>query len=148
MSKINYWYMQMHPDDKSFAEEHICYVLEQKRVIGLGTWDDGEATIDTFCTQMQVNDVVAIKNGERLVALVQVIGGCYQVNDDLTNTGWIKNRRPVRILDWEIEDKSIPQPRGTLARCVSDNAETTLIIKKWHERVNKLLEKRGLSLYV
>lgn len=70
LSKINYWHMQMHPDDKSFADEHIYSVLEQKRIIGLGTWDDGEATIETFRNQMQVNDVVAIKNGGRLIALV------------------------------------------------------------------------------
>ncbi len=140
--------MQMHPNDKSFADEHIYSVLEHKRIIGLGTWEDGKATIDTFRNQMQVNDVVAIKNGERLIALVQVIGGCYEVNDDSTDIEWITNRRPIRILDWEIENKSIPQPRGTLARCVSNDVETTKIIKSWHERVNKSLDKRDLPLYV
>lgn len=138
----------MHPNDKSFADEHIYSVLEHKRIIGLGTWEDGKATIDTFRNQMQVNDVVAIKNGERLIALVQVIGGCYEVNDDSTDIEWITNRRPIRILDWEIENKSIPQPRGTLARCVSNDVETTKIIKSWHERVNKSLDKRDLPLYV
>ena len=31
---------------------------------------------------MEVNDIVAIKNGGKLIALVQVIGGAYEVNDD------------------------------------------------------------------
>ena len=31
---------------------------------------------------MKVNDIVAIKNGGKLIALVQVIGGAYEVNDD------------------------------------------------------------------
>lgn len=148
LTKINYWHMQMHPDNKSFADAHVYSVLEQRRIIGLGTWDEGEATIDTFRDLMQVNDVVAIKNGSRLIALVQVIGGCYRVTDDTTDIGWIENRRPVRILDWAIDIKNIPQPRGTLKRCVSDSAETTQIIKQWHSDVCKSFKKRGLPLYV
>ena len=36
---------------------------------------------------MKVNDIVAIKNGGKLIALVQVIGGAYEVNDDESETG-------------------------------------------------------------
>jgi hypothetical protein len=49
--------------------------LEHKKIIGLGNWEDGKATIDLFRNDMSVNDVVAIKNGAKLIALVQVIGG-------------------------------------------------------------------------
>ena len=38
---------------------------------------------------MKVNDIVAIKNGGKLIALVQVIGGAYEVNDDESETDWI-----------------------------------------------------------
>ena len=47
---------------------------------------------------MEVNDIVAIKNGGKLIALVQVIGGAYEVNDDSSETDWIVFRRPIRIL--------------------------------------------------
>ena len=55
---------------------------------------------------------------------------------------------PIRILDWDIWGKTIPQPRKTLVICSSESAETTKIIKEWHEKVNEVLKKRGLSLVV
>ena len=70
-----YWHMQMHPDDKSFAEVHIYSILESKKIIGLGEWNDGESIISSFKNDVKVNDIVAIKNGAKLIALVQVIGG-------------------------------------------------------------------------
>ena len=38
--------------------------------------------------------------------------------------------------------------KKTLVICSSENAETTKIIKEWHEKVNEVLTKRGLSLTV
>ena len=147
MSSINYWHMQIHPDDKSFAEDHVYSILEHKKIIGLGNWKKGQSTIDAFRSDMNVNDVVAIKTGQKLVALVQVIGGWYEVKDDTSDTGWIENRRPVRVLDWALNGECIPQPQGTLNKCVND-VETTRIIKDWHSRVNKSFIKRNLDLYV
>ena len=149
MEKTNYWHMQMHPDDKQFAEAHVYSILENKKIIGLGNWRKGEenGTIESFRNEMRVNDVVAIKNGEKLVALVQVIGGWYEVKEDTSDIGWIENRRPIRVLDWELEDKNLPQPMGTLNKCVND-VETTKIIKGWHERVIKSFKKRDVNLTV
>lgn len=145
---MKYWHMQMHPDDRSFADKHVYSVLEHKKIIGLGDWDDGQAVIARFKGELSVNDIVAIKNGSKLIALVQVIGGAYEVGDDESEIGWIEHRRPIRVLDWELEDKRLPQPRGTLERCVSHDAETTKIIREWHGRVVKSFEKRGLVVSV
>jgi len=145
---MTYWHMQMHPDDKSFGEEYVHSILEHKKIIGLGNWDDGQAVISVFKDEMRVNDIVAIKNGAQLIALVQVIGGAYQVKDDDSEIGWIEHRRPIRVLDWELENKTLPQPRGTLERCVSNNAPTTQIIRDWHERVVKSFGKRKLATSV
>jgi len=149
MQNFTYWHMQMHPDDKPFADEHVYSILEHKKIIGLGNWKKGEehGTIDAFKSEMQVNDIVAIKNGSKLVALVQVIGGWYKVENDETDIGWIENRRPIRVLDWEMEEKTIPQPMGTLNKCVND-VETTRLIKGWHERVINSLNKRKVSIAV
>lgn len=144
---MTYWHMQIHPDDKSFADEHVYLILEYNKIIGLGEWEKGEATINAFRNEMDVNDVVAIKNGARLIALVQVIGGCYKVKNDGTDIGWIENRRPIRILDWELDEKYLPQPRGTLVKCVND-VETTKIIKDWHKRVVNSFQKRKISITV
>jgi len=142
-----YWHMQMHPDDKSFAEEYVYSILEHKKIIGLGNWKKGEGIIEVFRNQMKVNDVVAIKNGAKLIALVQVIGGWYEVTSDPTDMGWIENRRPIRVLDWELDDKKLPQPQGTLNKCVN-NVDTTKIIKEWHSRVVKSFNKRKLDVSV
>lgn len=143
-----YWHMQIHPDDTSFADEYLYSILESKKIIGLGDWDDGESIILKFCNEVEVNDVVAIKNGARLIALVQVIGGAYTVADDKSEIGWIKHRRPIRVLDWELWGKTLPQPRGTLMRCVNDDADTTKTIKDWHKRVVTVLNKRGIAICV
>jgi len=139
--------MQMHPDDKSFANEHVYSILEHQKIIGLGTWKKGEGTISAFRNEMNVNDIVAIKNGGKLIALVQVIGGWYEVKDDDTEIGWIENRRPIRVLDWELEKRTLPQPQGTLNKCVND-VETTKIIKEWHSRVISSFDKRNLNKFV
>ena len=73
---------------------------------------------------MKVNDIVAIKNGGKLIALVQVIGGAYEVNDDESETDWIVFRRPIRVLIGTFGGKHY-QPRKTLVICSSENAETT-----------------------
>ena len=142
-----YWHMQIHPDDKSFADEFVYSILEHKKIIGLGEWEKGKDTINAFIQDVKVNDIVAIKNGAKLVALVQVIGGAYQIGDN-SDIGWIVHRRPIRVLDWEIEEKYLPQPMGTLNRCASDSAETTQIIKNWHQRVIKSFERRKLDITV
>ena len=46
---------------------------------------------------MKVNDIVAIKNGGKLIALVQVIGGAYEVNDD-GETDWIVFQTPYSCI--------------------------------------------------
>jgi len=145
---MTYWHMQMHPDDKSFADEHVYSILEHKKIIGLGDWDDGRDVIAKFQNEMKVNDVVAIKNGAKSIALVQVIGGAYHVDNDDSEIGWIEHRRPIRLLDWELEEKTLPQPRGTLEKCVSENARTTQVISEWHDRVVNSFKKRNLATSV
>ncbi|HGF6560726.1 TPA: hypothetical protein ACF2YT_001645 [Providencia alcalifaciens] len=143
-----YWHMQMHPDSQDFAFEHTHSILEDKKIIGLGNWEEGKGTITKFVDEIKVNDIVAIKNGSALIALVQVIGGAYHVNNEESDISWIEFRRPIRVLDWELWDKKLPQPRGTLMKCVDNDADTTKIIKEWHKRVVQILEKRGLPVSV
>ena len=60
-----YWHMQIHQDDKSFADEFVYSILEHKKIIGLGEWEKGKDTINAFIHDVKVNDIVAIKNGSR-----------------------------------------------------------------------------------
>ncbi len=147
----NFWHMQIHPSDSmgEFAP-NIPYILEHRCFIGLGDWEEHKGQIDAFNNGIEVNDIVAIRKGATFIALVQVIGGAYKiVNDDDQRTHWIKYRRPVRVLDWEIDGKDLrecPQPRGTLNRCASDDVQTTKVIKQWYEKVAKSLIARELPL--
>ncbi|MDO4696533.1 MAG: pyruvate kinase [Neisseria sp.] len=146
---MNFWHMQMHPTDEMEFSQNIDWILEHKKIIGLGQWDSGKEQINQFINDIQVNDIVALKRGGKLIALVQVIGGAYKVTDDTNpDTAWIVNRRPIRVLDWAIEERTLPQPRGTLNRCASNDVETTKIIKDWYQRVVKSFEKRKLDLRV
>lgn len=144
---IQYWHMQMHPDDQSFSK-NIYSILEHKKIIGLGDWPEGQSEIDAFKNRVKVNDIVALKNGSKLIALVQVIGGSYEVRDDDSETNWIVYRRPIRVLDWEVGERILKQPRKTLVICADNNAETTKTIKEWHKQVNDILTKRELPLVV
>ncbi len=99
---------------------------------------------------MRVNDIVAIKHGQQLIALTQVIGGAYNIDRALCVSeeedplvDWIHYRRPVKILDWAKEGQKIPQGRGTLNKCISPGAETSQIIMGWYEKVLKALKAKG-----
>lgn len=144
MKQIEYWHMQMFPGGNPEFAAKIPKILEHHKIIGLGDWEEKGSQISDFKNKMKVNDVVAIKTGAKLIALVQIVGGAYEVPNDKSELGWIYHRRPIRILDWALEHKTIPQPRGTLNRCANADAQTTKIIKEWHDRVKKSFEERSI----
>jgi len=146
---MNFWHMQMHPTGEMEFSENIDWILEHKKIIGLGQWEEGEKQINCFINDVQVNDIVALKRGKELIALVQVTGGAYKVTDDTNpDTDWIVNRRPIRVLDWAIEPKTLKDARATLKLCKDDDAGTTQTIKQWYEAVVKSFAKRRVDLTV
>ena len=73
---------------------------------------------------MKVNDIVAIKNGGKLIALVQVIGGAMKSMMMKSETDWIVFRRPIRVLIGTFGGNTT-SAKKTLVICSSENAETT-----------------------
>ncbi len=148
--KINYWHIQLHPNDRSsFTSELIIKILLEKSVIGLGEWKEGEDKITQFKEKMAIGDIVAVKQGQIPIALVKVIGDAYfeqKIDDDFD---WFPNRRKIEIIDLynSSYDFTIPQPRGTLSICNDLNSETAKVIIQWHRNaVNKrLMENLKLS---
>lgn len=148
--KINYWHIQLHPDDStSFTSEKIIKILLEKSVIGLGEWEKGGDKIDQFKEKMAIGDIVAVKQGSTPIALVKVIGYAYfeqKIDDDFD---WFPNRRKIEIIDFydSSYNFTIPQPRGTLSICNDLNTETAKVIIQWHRNaVNKrLMENLKLS---
>ena len=74
---MNYWHMQIHPSGQAaeFAP-HLAGILA-RGIIGLGEWPQGAAAIRAFKETMQAGDIVAVKRGGQLVALVEVAGDAY-----------------------------------------------------------------------
>ncbi len=145
VSSIQFWHMQIHQQHQQVRWDvhDVRQILEKYHFIGLADWEEDKGQIRNFLEVMRVNDIVAIKHGQQLVALAQVIGGAYSIIDralclsekEDPLVDWIHHRRPVKILDWAKEGQKIPQGRRTLNKCISPEAKTSQIIMGWYEKV-------------
>ena len=137
---MNFWHMQLHPDNSSLGQEKD--ILKKTKLIGIGIWEDpDEDKIQErkFDKQMKVGDVVAIKRGGTIIALTKVVGECaFEENID-RDLDWFQRRRKVEILDWYSEEYGYYiAPTAALTRCnmaFNDSVRTNDSIKKWYEKV-------------
>lgn len=138
----NYWHMQMYPDDyPEFFDQYGKIILQHQKFIGLGNWKDGKSQISAFREKIKIGDIVAIKKGEKLIALVEVMSPAYQIVPSSQNRplDWLIYRRDIKVLTWAEDNQTIPMARGTLVRCANEDKETTQIIQHWyHDFINKL----------
>ncbi|MFC3848115.1 pyruvate kinase [Helicobacter baculiformis] len=149
-----FWHMQLSQQhmQQAWGVLNVRQILEKYHFIGLADWEEKKGQIKDFLEVMRVNDIVAIKHGQALVALTQVIGGAYDIRKDRAlcvtekedlSVDWMHYRRPVKILAWAGEGQTIPQGRGTLNKCISPGAETSQIIMGWYEKVQESLKAKG-----
>jgi DNA polymerase III delta prime subunit len=133
---MNYWHIQLHPNDRATISSDVAIkILQDKSVIGVGEWDDGQALINQFKDEMQVGDIVVVKDGSTPIALTKVKGDYWferTVNDEFD---WFPHRREVAVLDYfkPTYGFSIPQPRGTLSICRDLSNATSKVIINWHK---------------
>jgi MoxR-like ATPase len=138
---MNYWHMQLHPDNKwEFPTEKILRILQEKSVIGLGKKDSPEK-IKQFTDEMSIGDIVAIKSGKTPIALVQVVGKSYEQPEDSRDEDfdWFPTRREIKVLDVYSgkNEFEIPQVRGTLNKCNDLTVPTSKVIIEWYKSVSK-----------
>ncbi len=135
---MNFWHMQMHQNNEKWDWAREKEVLEKTGYIGMGVWveDDPSNPQQTdFETKMQIGDIVAVRRGKELIALTQVIGS-YEYTEKVTDLDWFKRRRKIKILDWYKNEYNYKVAwLGTLKRCSSPTADTTINIKKWYKKV-------------
>ncbi|MER2010464.1 MAG: AAA family ATPase, partial [Psychrobacillus sp.] len=135
---MNFWHMQMHQNNEKWDWAREKEVLEKTGYIGMGVWveDDPSNPQQTdFETKMQIGDIVAVRRGKELIALTQVIGS-YEYTEKVTALDWFKRRRKIKILDWYKNEYNYKVAwLGTLKRCSSPTADTTINVKKWYEKV-------------
>lgn len=135
---MNFWHMQMHQDNEKWDWAREREVLEKTGYIGMGDWDDDERQQADFEHTMKIDDIVAVKRGARLIALVKVIGDYEYTQDTNEELDWFRRRRKVKVLDWYRNEYNFTiASRGTLTKCNMKNsdAETNQLIKKWYEKV-------------
>ena len=133
---MNFWHMQLHPNDPVFFDaERVKRLLIEKGVIGFGEWEKGENLIPQFKDKMKIGDIIAIKKGETPIALVKVIGEYFLCDEIDHELDWFEHRRKVEVLDFYKSDYKfcIDQPRGTLSICKNLNTATSKTIIEWYE---------------
>ncbi|MDO8315900.1 MAG: AAA family ATPase [Flavobacterium sp.] len=162
---MNYWHIQLHPNNRGkFTKTRIIEILSQKKVIGLGdAWNDKNGNPsgapEIFEKEMQIGDIVMVRDTITPVALVKVEGKAYLEQNTDDNFDWFNLRRKINIIaiyDASIEDLkknlidkydvNYLQAPGTLTKCQGNNA-TNDFIKEWYKfTIRKtLMEKINLS---
>lgn len=132
---MNYWNMQLHPNDLNWNRE--VELLKKHSVIGLGDWDEAAKQQPNFENVMQIGDYVMIKHGGSLVALVQVESDYYKKDeDDVDDLLWFQKRRKVKVLDWYNDQYNYSvTSRKTLEKCINPSTGTYKSIMNWIYRI-------------
>ncbi|WP_312820507.1 McrB family protein [Kaistella carnis] len=158
---MNYWHIQLH--DKRLDQFVVKDILEKQKVIGLGSsWPNvnGDNVPDPiyFERDMQIGDIVMVRDGKIPIALVEIIGKPFIV--DITNYDfdWFDLRRDIQIVGYyEEADKTLLQKvltdygtnhiqaPGTLTLCSNDTGTKTFI-KEWHKAIKHRNVMKNISL--
>jgi predicted ATP-binding protein involved in virulence len=132
--------MQLHPTGKQESIDPK-EILEETKLIGMDSWNGGEAQIKQFRDEMKINDIVLIHKGAKSIALVKVIGDfIVKVIGDFIDSGsnqssvdWFRYRRKVEILEILSEPKNdFPYTRGTLKKALDKKTQTYQYIYDWY----------------
>ncbi len=143
---MNYWNMQLHPNDMNWNKEEE--LLRKYGLIVLGDWDEAASQQPYFEKEMSIGDYVMIKHGGTIIALVKVIGN-YHVDENTNDLLWSQKRRRVVVLDWynDAYNYSVT-PRKTLERCVIPNTGMYKSINDWVIKSEKVKRSIGFRNYL
>jgi ABC-type lipoprotein export system ATPase subunit len=142
---MKYWHMQLHPASQQWGREKE--LLEKKSMIGLGMTDSKIAFIN-FKDDMSKDDIVLIKNGSKVIALVEVIGNFtdVKVNDD-DRLNWFRYNRKVNVLQFASSDMlAFPQPRKTIQKATNKYTLSYQYIHRWYKDILKNEKTKGLKI--
>lgn len=141
-----FWHMQMLPTDTEFFDKYGRLIVAHLKFIGLGDENEASDKVRDFSLNMQVGDIVALRKGKKLTALVEITSPCYKVQEaESSKLSWLEFRRNVKVLDWN-DEREIPIAQGTLKRCVNDDVGTTQVIKGWFENIQQSLQDLNIKI--
>lgn len=150
MRQPNFWRIKLYPNgDTDWGRKYTPWILEDKKIIGLGDWQKGKKQIHDFCHKMQVGDIVAVVIYDKPIALVQVCGGYYKEYKSAEPLKWLVHRRPVRVLDWNaVEDMPLLSQKTSksLVFIKDKKRQSNQLVIEWYEKVKRSYQLRGLDI--
>lgn len=140
---MTYWHMQLHPDNKEWKHEEK--LLNEKKLIGLGEWENGFSQINLFKNDMKIGDIVLIKRGAMPIALTKVTGEVTELEGN--DLDWFKYRREVEILEiFKTKNYDFPSPRGTLKKAINEYTMTYQYIDNLYKHLIKSKTSNGIKI--
>jgi len=134
---MTYWHMQLHPYQNDWHKEKE--LLEKLALIGLGVVDNDYNNTQNkqFVEDMKIGDIVLIKHGKIVIALVEVIGESNDTRENNydNNLDWFRYRRKVKVLEYAKDMPSFPQPRGALQRSINKQTKSYQYIHNWYTKI-------------
>jgi len=133
---MTYWHMQFFKKRPNGEEERL---LKQKSLIGISE-DNSKSQIKQFQETLAIGDIVLVRRGGEVHALVEVIGEVeeipYDYYKDKNRLDWFKYRRKVKVLDWGKKDMdAFPQRQGSLQRLVNKKTKSYQYIHNWYTQI-------------
>ena len=104
---MTYWDMQVHPGSRreDFPVGQVLKLLEKSHCIGMGDgWKNDLGQPEAFRNEMAIGDVVVVRDGGEIAALVRVTGECKEVPASRrTDLVWYGLAREVEIVSTDVE---------------------------------------------
>ncbi len=153
---MTFWHIQLHKDLKSrFSLAQFREILQEKKVIGLGhPWRNkrGEFVPDSarFQNEMEIGDIVMVRDGKTPIALVKVISDAYEEVKPDAKLDWFPVRRRIEVLEFYVDRPELKdllqrillegnrkhiQATGTLTKGSDLTKVTNRFIQLWWEGV-------------
>jgi len=114
---MTYWDMQVHPGSRrtDFPVEKVRELLETSHLIGMGdSWENDLGQPNVFSREMEKGDVVVIRDGGNIVALVRIAGDCRVIPAaERTSLVWFHIARPVEIVSLDVGGASAAYKEAT-----------------------------------
>jgi DNA polymerase III delta prime subunit len=98
-------------------------------IIGTGEWDSYQCR--DFKQDLQINDIICVREGSLTLALCQITSPSF-TDQDLEALYYNKNYRHVKVLEFYTRQDKFPQPQGTLQRSVNRKTPTWKFIHQWY----------------
>lgn len=132
---MTYWHMQLHPAGES-NDYSAKKIVEETKLIGLGYWKKGEPQIKQFENIMQVGDIVLVRTGGKVEALVEVTGTFEDISNDKLGLDWFQFRRKIKILDIATDKMpKFPYLQGTLKSAKDEKTDSYKYIHNWYTNI-------------